>query len=289
MEEWHEDVDAILDGFLLGQGGGSATADLLFGIANPSGRLAETIPRRLVDHPSSMNFPGERSSVLYGERLMVGYRGFTTLEMPTRYPFGHGLSYTTFDLSDFEATVTGPNTAAVRVTVSNSGSRAGSYVVQVYVGAQNRGGVMRPRRELRAFSKVHLEAGEATTVLLELDRRAFAYWDVDLEDWVVEEGSYLIELCENSEQVIATEDVSLIGDQRVRPLTLWNTLQEWLDHPVIGPVLLDELGSDKLRYIAQPHILRMVGSLTMRSIAAAMSEKVAAGTFEGLIERSRPS
>ena len=111
LEGWHDDVDAILEGFLLGQAGGAAIADLLFGVANPSGRLAETIPLRLADNPSYVNFPGEQGHVRYGEGVMVGYRWYATVGLPVRYPFGHGLSYTTFAVSDLTVAATGPDTA----------------------------------------------------------------------------------------------------------------------------------------------------------------------------------
>jgi beta-glucosidase len=122
LEGWHDDVDAILDGFLPGQAGGPAVADLLFGVANPSGHLAETIPLRLADNPSYVNFPGEQGHVRYGEGVMVGYRWYGTVGLPVRYPFGHGLSYTTFATSDLTAEVTGPDTARAAVSVTNTGA-----------------------------------------------------------------------------------------------------------------------------------------------------------------------
>src|SRR3954452_9718007 len=177
LEGWHDDVDAVLAGFLLGQAGGSALAALLTGRANPSGRLAETIPLRLADTPSHLNFPGEQGHVRYGEGVMVGYRHYSTVGRPVRYPFGHGLSYTTFETSDLQVRTTGAAGATVTLTVTNTGERAGRHVVQVYV-ATTAGPVRRPARELRAFTKVSLGPGESTSLAFELDRRAFAYWDV---------------------------------------------------------------------------------------------------------------
>lgn len=287
VEEWHDDVAAILEGFLLGQASGGAIADVLFGKVNPSGRLAETIPRRLADHPSTQNFPGERGHVVYGERLLVGYRAFTTLATPARYPFGHGLSYTTFELSDFDVDVTGADSAVASVKVTNTGSRGGAYVVQIYVDATSNSDIQRPARELRAFAKVTLGAGESTVVSLPLDRRAFAFWDIDASDWVVEAGSYVVQLGRDSETIVAEQTISLTGDDYVRELTLWSTLAEWIAHPVVGPVMLDEIDSDKLRYVAQPHILRGIGTLPMRKIADSLRDTVAPETFEALMARTR--
>jgi beta-glucosidase len=287
VEEWHADVAAILEGFLLGQASGGALADLLFGKVNPSGRLAETIPRRLADHPSTPNFPGERGHVVYGERLLVGYRAFTTLGNPARYPFGHGLSYTAFELTDFHVDVTRPDSAVATVTVTNTGSREGAYVVQIYVAAPSTLDIQRPARELRAFTKVMLGAGESISVSLPLDRRAFAYWDVDASDWVVEAGSYTVQLGRDSETVLAEQTISLTGDDIVRELTLWSTLEEWITHPVIGPTLLDEIDSDKLRYVSQPHILRGIGTLPMRKIADTLRDTVPEDTFLTIMARTR--
>lgn len=287
VEGWHDDVDAILEGFLLGQAGGGATADLLYGVVNPSGKLAETIPCRVEDHPSAMNFPGERGHVLYGERLLVGYRAFTTLRRPSRYPFGHGLSYTTFETSGLAVEVMSADTAVVRATVSNTGKRDGAHVVQIYVGAVGAGEVHRPLRELRAFEKVMLTSGASTQVEFTLDRRAFSYWDVEMSDWVVAPGAYSVQVGADSETVIAEQTIELAGDDTVRELTLWSTLAEWVEHPVVGPILLDEVVSDRLRLVTQPHILRGVGSLPMGKIANALGDSVSPGIFESLMARTR--
>src|SRR6185312_9847265 len=142
-----------------------------------------------------------------GEGVMVGYRSYGTLGRPVRYPFGHGLSYTTFETSGLRVEVTGADTATVSVTVTNSGARAGRHVVQVYV-ATGAGPVRRPARELRAFAKVALEPGEARTVTLELDRRAFAYWDVREGGWVVAPGEYTVQIGRSAAEVVAAETVA---------------------------------------------------------------------------------
>jgi beta-glucosidase len=267
LEGWHDQVDAILDGFLLGQAGGRALADVLFGTVNPSGRLAETIPLRLQDNPSWLNFPGEEGHVRYGEGILVGYRYYETAEVPVRYPFGHGLSYATFAVTGAEARLTGDDTAEVTVVVTNTGSRAGKHVVQVYVGT-DAGAVRRPRRELRAFTKVSLEPGASETVNLTLDRRAFAHWSTQHQRWVVPGGEYRIQVCENAATVVEEATLTLPGDSLAAQLTIDSTVEEWFTHPVVAPVLLRGLGADEEQVAAGPgEWLAMVGSMSMRQFS----------------------
>ncbi|WP_051761078.1 glycoside hydrolase family 3 C-terminal domain-containing protein [Microbispora rosea] len=264
LEGWHDDVDAVLEGWLLGQAGGSAVADLLFGAVNPSGRLAESIPMRLKDTPSYLNFPGEAGHVRYGEGVMVGYRYYETVELPVRYPFGHGLSYTTFAVEGLTVTRTGDDRAAVTVRVTNTGERAGKHVVQVYVSTAA-GPVRRPTRELRAFTKVSLAPGESRTVTLRLDRRAFAYYDVQLGRWVVAPGDYTIQIGENASSVVAETTIGLGGDSVVPVVSLDSTLGEWLSHPLAGPALLRVLtgGKSKRPEEDDENGLRMASSMPM--------------------------
>ncbi|MFI7040335.1 glycoside hydrolase family 3 C-terminal domain-containing protein [Microbispora rosea] len=264
LEGWHDDVDAVLEGWLLGQAGGSAVADLLFGAVNPSGRLAESIPMRLKDTPSYLNFPGEAGHVRYGEGVMVGYRYYETIELPVRYPFGHGLSYTTFAVEGLTVTRTGDDRAAVTVRVTNTGDRAGKHVVQVYVSTAA-GPVRRPTRELRAFTKVSLAPGESRTVTFRLDRRAFAYYDVQLGRWVVAPGDYTIQIGENASSVVAETTIGLGGDSVVPVVSLDSTLGEWLSHPLAGPALLRVLtgGKSKRPEEDDENGLRMASSMPM--------------------------
>ncbi|SFS99959.1 glycoside hydrolase family 3 C-terminal domain-containing protein [Saccharopolyspora flava] len=242
LEGWHDDVDAILDGFLLGQAGGGALADLLRGEVNPSGHLAESIPLRLQDNPTYLNFPGEQGHVRYGEGVMVGYRYYETAQVPVRYPFGHGLSYTTFETVDLTVTTTGPDTATASITVTNTGSRAGKHVVQLYV-ATDAGPVRRPARELRAFTKVALEPGQTRTVELELDSRAFAYYDVEAGRWVTAPGDYAIQVGRSAADVVAEQRISLDGEVIRKELTLDSTVREWFGHPDVGPRFLDRIAA----------------------------------------------
>lgn len=269
LEGWHDEVDAILDGFLLGQAGGGALVDLLYGVVNPSGHLAETIPVRLKDNPSYLNFPGEQGHVRYGEGVMVGYRYYETAEVGVRYPFGHGLSYTTFETTDLTVTP-GADTATVAVTVTNTGARAGKHVVQVYV-ATDAGPVRRPARELRAFTKVDLVPGESRRVELPLDRRAFAYYDVELARWVVAPGTYTIHIGHNARDIAASATLTLTGDEIVRPVSLDSTVGEWFAHPVVGPMILEKvlggMGGQAEQARDNPEVMRMLAALTMRQFA----------------------
>ncbi|KXP09927.1 glycosyl hydrolase [Tsukamurella pulmonis] len=233
LEPWHDEVDAILEAFLLGQGGGAALADLLFGLTEPSGRLAETIPHRLEETPAFGNFPGELGTVRYGEGLLVGYRWYTTRRIAPRYPFGHGLGYTSFEIGDLAVRSTDPDTATATVRVTNTGDRAGSHVVQLYL-AGGPGEVVRPRRSLIAFRKIALDPGATTTVTFELPRRAFAYWDVRRGDWTVVPGAHRIEAGSSSASIDDGADVDLDGDAVVQRLDLESTLAEWAAHPVAG-------------------------------------------------------
>ncbi|MFD2091072.1 glycoside hydrolase family 3 C-terminal domain-containing protein [Blastococcus deserti] len=289
LEGWHDEVDAVLEGFLLGQGGGAAVADLLYGVANPSGHLAETVPLRLEDTPSFLNFPGEQGHVRYGEGVMVGYRGLTTLGRPVRYPFGHGLSYTAFDTTDLRVVATGSDTATVSVTVANTGDRAGKHVVQVYV-ATTAGPVRRPARELRAFTKVALAPGERRTVSLGLDRRAFAYWDVREDGWVVAPGEYTVQVGASAVDVVAEAVVSLAGDDLVRELTLASPVAEWFTHPVAGPVLAEELArpsdGEEPRPGLQEEMLQMVGSMPMRRFVVDMGADIPVHLLERLVHEA---
>ena len=241
LEPWHDSVDAIVEGLALGQGVGAALADILTGAVNPSGRLAETIPLRLQDTPTHLSFPGEKSASRYGEGVFVGYRYYTSADRAVRYPFGHGLSYTTFTYESLEVTATGADSAVVRLTVRNTGQAFGSEVVQIYVSPAP-SGVRRPIRELAGFAKVHLQPGDATSVEIELDRRAFAFWDTDKHRWWVEPGSYAVEVARSAAGVESLQSITLEGDSDLpAPLTLDSTVGEWFGHPIVGPAMMQAM------------------------------------------------
>ncbi|GAA1400601.1 glycoside hydrolase family 3 C-terminal domain-containing protein [Oerskovia paurometabola] len=231
-----DDVSAILEGWLLGQAGGGAIADVLYGDVNPSGKLTETIPVRLEDTPAFLNFPGEDGHVRYGEGLFVGYRWYDARRIEVTFPFGHGLSYTTFGYGEATAAVTGDGDVEVRVVVTNTGDRAGREVVQVYTGLVSTA-VQRPERELKAFALVALEPGESREVVLTVRRADLAYWHVRADRWVVEGGEYTVDVAASSRDVRSSTTVEVAGDQLVMPLTRESSLAEVFAHPVAGPVV----------------------------------------------------
>lgn len=291
LEGWHDEVAAIAEAWLLGQAGGGAIADVLFGAVNPSGHLAETIPLRLEDTPSWLNFPGEQGHVRYGEGVFVGYRHYTTAGVPVRYPFGHGLSYTTFRTDAVEAEVVGEDAVNVAVSVTNTGERAGKHVVQVYVSTET-GPIRRPLRELRAFEKVSLEPGETRRVELRLDRRAFAYWDIEQHDWVVPAGEYAVQVCFDASTVLAEERVALAGDALVRELTMESTVGDWFGHPVVGPALMAGLTASMTSEQAEqaeqnPDGLKMVESMPMQQFLVFTNGAIPVEALEQLIDLSK--
>ncbi|WEV53290.1 exo-alpha-(1-_6)-L-arabinopyranosidase [Bifidobacterium sp. ESL0704] len=233
---WADDAKSILEAWLLGQAGGAATADIVFGDANPSGKLAQTIINDLDDDPTMMNWPGEEGHVDYGEGVFVGYRYYDTFHKPVAYPFGYGLSYTTFEVSHATAEKTGPQSARVTATVKNTGSMAGAEVVQFYVVPPAES-VARPVHELKGFKKVYLKPGESAEVSVDLDSRAFAYWSERFSDWKVEEGEYKIEVATSSRDIADTVSVDLDDDGKTAQLTEWSTFKEWKEDPVGGPIV----------------------------------------------------
>ncbi|SMF91868.1 beta-glucosidase [Paenibacillus uliginis N3/975] len=189
---WLSDVKAVLEGYLAGQATGSAAADVLYGAVNPSGKLAETFPVTLEQTPAYLNFPGGKSEVYYGEGLFVGYRYYEAKKEQPLFSFGHGLSYTQFayeNISIDKDQVKDTESATITVTVRNTGDRTGKEVVQLYVKPLD-STVVRPVKELKGFEKVHLEPGEAKTVSFTLDKRAFAYYNTEIQDWFAETGVY---------------------------------------------------------------------------------------------------
>ena len=182
--DWVADARAVLHTSLGGQEMAAGLAEVLLGDAEPAGRLPTTIPLLLEHNPSFGNFPGENGHVRYGEGVLVGYRWYEARRLPVRFPFGHGGSYTTFRLGEPElsATTFAPGERlAVRVSVTNTGDRRGAEVVQCYV-APLAPRLVRPPKELAGFGKVWLDPGETATVTIELDERAFAYWDPGLPE-----------------------------------------------------------------------------------------------------------
>lgn len=206
---WVNDVKGILELYLGGQNVGQATVDVLFGDVNPSGKLAETFPVKLEDNPSYLFYFGEKDIVEYREGIFVGYRYYDKKNVDVLFPFGHGLSYTTFDYS--KLTVSSENikdtdVLTVKVDVTNTGKVAGKEVVQLYVGDRE-STVIRPVKELKGFEKVSLNPGETKTVTFNLGKRAFAYYNTEISDWHVETGEFDILIGKSSRDIVSKKTI----------------------------------------------------------------------------------
>ena len=251
MSEWIDGAGAVLEAWMMGQAGGGAIADILFGKVNPSGKLAETFPQKLADTPAFINYPGENGEVRYGEGLFIGYRYYDAKQIPVLFPFGYGGSYTTFAYSSPRVSATAFNAVdglTVSVDVTNTGKVAGKEIVQVYVH-DHKSSLVRPPKELKGFAKVELQPGETKTVTIALDFRAFAYYHPAYQRWITEDGDFDILIGASSADIRFTKTVTL-RSSLVLPsiLNRDSTLREWQDDPrgkaVSEPVIQRTLASD---------------------------------------------
>ncbi|WP_347350491.1 glycoside hydrolase family 3 N-terminal domain-containing protein [Intrasporangium sp.] len=249
VADWEEQADAILELWLGGQAGGSAAVDLLVGDAAPSGRLAESMPQRLVDVPAQLSFPGEAGSVHYGERVFIGYRGLDAVEARVSYPFGHGLTYTSFEYSDLSVEVAPVNPQTrdhdvvlqARATVTNTGERTGVVVPQLYVGRPG-SALARAPRELRGFDRLELAPGASGQVEFALTRRDLSHWDAREHGWALEPGTVVVSLGSSSRDLPLVHIVQLEAPPLRRPLTDHSTIGEWMEHPEAGAALRAAMG-----------------------------------------------
>lgn len=208
---WIDKVAGVVEAYLGGQAVGGAVCDILFGKVNPSAKLPETFPLKLEDNPSYLSYIGEGDMVEYREGIFVGYRYYDKKKMDVLFPFGYGLSYTTFDYADLTVDrdrIKDTDTLRVSVDVTNTGSMAGKEVVQLYV-ADRESTVIRPVKELRDFAKVELAPGETKTVTFTLDKRAFAYYSVRIHDWHVETGEFDILIGRSSRDIVLSKTVTV--------------------------------------------------------------------------------
>lgn len=237
---WAEQVSAILEMYLGGQGVGEACDRLLWGEANPCGRLAETFPLRLQDTPCYLNFPGDGKKVHYAEDIYVGYRYYDSKEIPVRWAFGHGLSYTSFAYSNLTLsadTLDDTATLTVHVNITNTGAVAGKEVVQLYVHDLDHP-INRPYKELKGFAKVFLQPGETKTVAMHLTARDLSYWSEELGDWYTPSGNYQILIGHASDEILLTETVHFVT-KKLLPLvvSMSTTMGELLQDPRTAPVI----------------------------------------------------
>ena len=236
-------VSGIVEAYLCGEGSGGAVCDVLYGKVNPCGKLAETFPKKLSDNPSYLNFPGEGDKVYYREGMFIGYRYYDKKELEPLFPFGFGLSYTTFEYSDLRLShneLDEDRTLKVEVTVTNTGKVEGKEIVQLYV-SDRESSVIRPVKELKGFEKVSLKPGESKKVVFMLDSRAFAYYETLINDWYVEYGAYDIMIGASSRD-IRLSDTVYVNSKKKLPVhfTLNSNFGDIRQFPE-GRKLLDEV------------------------------------------------
>jgi beta-glucosidase len=291
---WRGQVGSIVEFWLGGQALGEAVADVLTGQVNPSGKLPETVPICLADTPAHLDFPGGLGHVRYAEGMYVGYRWYDAREMAVDYPFGHGLSYTRFKYADLAIdTFPEEQAEALRVsfTLANVGERSGAEVVQLYMG-RPAADIPHPLRELRAFQKVHLDAGASCRVVLSVTREALSYFHIEC-GWVFEGGLYPVAVGSSIRDLRLEGQVSIDGPVIKSPLNPWSLFGDWLDHPVaaprlwklidergglrgrIGDLYHDEAGRGTVRGIPLLTILQLPGIPFTEEEAAAIADQVA--------------
>ena len=293
---WIEKVKGVVEAYLGGQAVGGAVCDILYGKVNPSAKLPETFPLRLEDNPSYLSYIGEGDMVEYREGIFVGYRYYDKKKVDVLFPFGYGLSYTTFEYSDLtvdKEQLKDTDTLNVSVKVTNTGKRAGKEVVQLYV-ADKESTVIRPVKELRDFAKVELAPGETKTVTFVLDRKAFAYYSVRIHDWHVESGEFDIMIGKSSRDIVLTKTVTVestvklpfvyttdttLGDVKRDPRA-WAIVQELVKGGIFGEkpeepesdaaneAISDEMNTAMEEYLPLRGPISFTGKVTMADVQA---------------------
>ncbi len=234
MSEWIDSTAAVLEAWMMGQAGGGAIADILYGKVNPSGKLAETFPLKLADTPAYINFPGENSEVRYGEGIFIGYRYYDAKKVSVQFPFGYGLSYTEFEYSNPKVSAAmfkDIDGLTISVDVTNTGEVAGKEIVQVYVH-DHKSKLVRPPKELKGFAKVALQPGETKTISVPLDFRAFAYFHPGYNQWITEDGEFDILIGSSSADIRCVQTVTMQSTLKLPCLlNKESTLRDWLEDP----------------------------------------------------------
>ena len=282
---------ALVEAWLGGQAAGGAVADVLSGAVNPSGRLAETVPHRVADNSSYLNFPGDSQVVRYGEGLFIGYRGYDAAALDVAFPFGFGLSYTTVTMSDliissFGSVAEGNLAVEVTVTVTNTGSVAGAEVVQVYV-RDVEASVARPIRELKGFAKATLEPGESQSVTVTLDQRAFSFWSELLGRWVVEAGEFAVEVGHHSRDLPLTRTVTIDAPSIAAPITPDSSLHEWMADPDALALIKEAVATGQHDPTRDAELVAVIGTMPMSTLAAFTGMSIDHDTLDKLAERWR--
>ena len=241
---WIRSVKGLIEAYLGGQAFGGAIANVLFGRANPCGKLAETFPETLPHNPSHLNFPGEDDRVEYREGLFVGYRYYDAKKIEPLFPFGYGLSYTTFEYTDISADkkeINEKDTVTVKAKVKNTGNMTGKEIVQLYVRDIEHS-VIRPEKELKEFCKVELAPGQEATVEFVLDKRAFAYYNADIKDWHVESGDFEILIGGSSKDIALRETIKVNSTVRIK--------RQFTRNSLLGDIMADPAAFQVMKELA---------------------------------------
>lgn len=293
LSDWEDEVDAVLECWLGGQAGGAAMVQLLFGYQSPSGHLAESIPRELPQVPAQLNFPGADGHVQYGEGIFIGYRGLDAMAQSVSHPFGFGLTYTTFVIDEITApdsvvieedTPQDAVVATVSAHITNTGSRHGAQVVQLYLGRTGDSRIARAPRELRGFVTVDLNRGESAPIAFPLTRRDFSHWDTASHSWIVEPGSWEFAVGTSSRDFDAQLPVDVEAPPLSHRLGPDSTLAEWLEDPLGAPQLDDPaLGIADL--LADAGTSAMMGSVPMIRLLRMNSLDDPDTVLKGMLDR----
>lgn len=258
---WADYVDGIVEAYLGGEGVGEAVMKVLYGKVNPSGKLAESFPKKVEDNPSYLSYLGQNHRCNYSEGIFVGYRYYDTKKMDVLFPFGFGLSYTTFNYSNLKVSVGGSAVSGavdinadkitVSVDVTNTGNMAGKEIVQLYISDKTKAAI-RPVHELKGFEKIALNPGETGTVSFELDKRSFAWFNEAISDWYAAGGEYVIEIGKSSRDIVLTETIEVKGDAPVLPV---------IDMDVqIGDLLKNDITKNVVLRVMKEEIQKFSGS-----------------------------
>ena len=296
---WADQVKGIVEAYLSGQAVGAAVVDILFGKVNPSAKLPETFPYKLEDNPSYLYYLGEGDKVEYREGVFVGYRYYDTKKMDVRFPFGYGLSYTTFAYSNLKlsaAQIKDTDTFTVSVDVTNTGSMAGKEVVQLYV-SDVESTVIRPVKELKGFDKVDLQPGETKTVTFTLGKRAFAYWNTQIHDWHVESGEFRILVGKSSRDIQLEETVTVESTVKL-PVhftldsTFGDLMQDKKAREILEPMMkLDMVGGQEedsdvaASAISSEMMEAMMKYMPLRGVLSFSIGKVSLEQLQGLLDQ----
>ncbi|MGI2295994.1 beta-glucosidase [Paenibacillus sp. GXUN7292] len=292
---WIHGVKSVLEAYLGGQALGGAIADLLFGDANPCGKLAETFPMKLEHNPSYLNFPGEGDEVHYKEGIFVGYRYYESVDRAPLFPFGHGLSYTSFVYSGLEVEkqeMLDTETVRVSLDVTNTGNRAGKEIVQLYIRDVH-STVTRPVKELKGFVKVQLEPGETKSVSFLLNKRSFAYYNTELKDWHVESGDFEIMVGHSSAAITASETIHVTSTVPLtKRFTRLSTVSDLMGEPKAAAIVQQLTQNTILASAASEQnemsdtMQAILASLPLRGLVAfsngAMTEEMLDGILDQL-------